>query len=401
MDANFEVVTENKKLVVGIDATNLRQGGGRTHLIELLRAANPQIHQVSKVVVWGSQSTLALLDNTPWLEKVNPPAQESGFLKRTLWQKFHLSDAAHQTGCDVLFVPGGSYSGNFHPVVTMSRNILPFEWQELWRYRWSLTTARLMLLRLTQSQTYRSADGVIFLTEYGKSTVEQITGLLQNTIIIPHGCSNRFSRPPQTQKPIDTYTTDQPFRILYVSIIDQYKHQWHIVEGVAKLRQWTGWNVVLELIGSAYPPALKRLKTTIQRYDPETRWVHYKGGVPFDQLHEVYQQADLGIFASSCENMPNILLEMMATGLPVASSNRRPMPEILGNAGVYFDPEDPHDIANALLKLIESPHLRTVLSNSSFTASQQYTWARCADTTFAFLTDVHQKYAQKENQNRR
>jgi len=44
----------------------------------------------------------------------------------------------------------------------------------------------------------------------------------------------------------------------------------------------------------------------------------------------------------------NILVEAMASGLPIACSNRGPMPEVLGDAGVYFDPEDPHDIARAL-----------------------------------------------------
>lgn len=378
--------------VLGIDATNLRQGGGRTHLVELLRVATPETHGFSRVVVWGSQATLALLDDRHWLVKENPPAQEGGLWSRTLWQRFHLAKAARKTVCNVLFVPGGSYASDFHPFVTMSQNLLPYEWQELRRYGWTLMTLKMLLLQRVQSRTFRLADGVIFLTHYAKACVEHITGALPNNTIIPHGLNERFVLAPRKQKSIKAYSADQPFRILYVSIIDQYKHQWHVVEAVNKLRQTTGWQVTLDLVGPSYPPALRRLKVGIQKHDPEKKWVNYYGAVPFDQLHGIYQQADLGLFASSCENMPNILLETMASGLPVASSNRGPMPEMLADAGVYFDPENPQEIAHALQKMIASQELRTALSCASCAASKQYTWERCARETFDFIAKVAREH---------
>jgi glycosyltransferase involved in cell wall biosynthesis len=381
-------------LTVGIDATNMRAGGGRTHLIELLREATPEQYGFSRVVVWGSQQTLDLLDDRPWLEKVAFPQHEGNWLSRSAWQYFRLARVARDARCDLLFVPGGTYVGSFHPVVTMSQNLLPFEWQELQRYGGSLNIFRLMLLRLTQSQTFRTADGVIFLTQYSKAMVSQVTGLLADSAIIPLGLNHRFLMPPKKQKAIETYSSDQPLRILYVSIVDLYKHQWWVVEAIAQLRQLTGWPIALDLVGPSYAPALRRLQDTIQRHDPQGRWVTYRGAIAFDQLHETYHQADLGLFASSCENMPNILTETMAAGLPVACSNRGPMPEILGDAGVYFDPEDPQSITTALQQLIASSELRTRLASASFTAAQQYTWRRCADETFDFLADVYSKYSQ-------
>ena len=143
-----------------------------------------------------------------------------------------------------------------------------------------------------------------------------------------------------------------------------YKHQWHVAEAVAQL--WAnGLPVLLELAGPAYPPALARLKTTLARVDPAAECVRYLGSVPHGELHTRYAGADLCVFASSCENMPNILLEGMASGLPIACSNRGPMPEVLGDAGVYFDPENPNDIARALRELIGSPILRTRLAHAS------------------------------------
>jgi glycosyltransferase involved in cell wall biosynthesis len=379
-------------LVIGVDGTNLRQGGGVTHLAELLGAARPADHAISRVIVWARASTLAALQDRPWLVKHNPPELDRGILTRTLWQKFKLSQVAREAGCDLLFVPGGSYAGSFKPVVTMSRNLLPFEMQELRRYGVSLTTLRLILLRQSQSRSFRHADGVIFLTQYAHDSVLRITGALRGqTLIIPHGLNTRFQMKRRVQRAIADYNIANPYRLLYVSIIDHYKHQWHVVEAVAALRL-AGVPMVLDLIGPAYPPALERLEASINQWDPNRSWVHYHGAIPYENLHLKYAQADLGIYASSCENMPNILLETMAAGLPVACSNRGPMPEVLGNAGVYFDPEQPLDIARALRESINSPQLRTEMAEASYERSLQYSWQRCARDTFSFLAQAALRY---------
>ena len=109
------------------------------------------------------------------------------------------------------------------------------------------------------------------------------------------------------------------------------------------------------------------------------------------EIPELLLKSDIFDFASSCENMPNILLETMASGLPIACSNRGPMPEVLGQAGVFFNPEQPEDIARALLELIESPQARTELARASYGRVQEYSWLRCADETFRFLVGVIQQ----------
>jgi glycosyltransferase involved in cell wall biosynthesis len=377
-----------RSISIGIDATNLRSGGGLTHLMELLRVAEPGLHQFERIIIWGSMSTLSALEDKCWLIKRNPQFLNRDLLFRIFWQKFYLSAAALDEGCDILFVPGGSFAGDFSPVVAMSQNLLPFELLELRRYGITLFALKLLLLRLTQSRSFIRSDGVMFLTNYARSAVSRVTGELKKAVaIVPHGLNQRFINQPKLQRNIADYNKTTPFRILYVSIIDHYKHQWFVVEAVADLRK-RGYEVVLDLVGPAYLPALKRLNKAVRSFDPEGAWVFYHGAVPFDELHRYYEQADLGLFASSCENMPNILLETMASGLPIACSNRGPMPEMLGNGGVYFDPERPSETAYALLKLVESQHLRQELAQESYKRSLQFSWQRCASETFQFLNSI-------------
>lgn len=372
-------------MILGIDASNLRGGGGLTHLAELLRAAEPSAHGFSQIIVWGGAATLERLEERPWLAKSRQPALEGGLPRRLAWQRFQLPRQASQAGCALLFAPGGSHGGGFRPVVTMSRNMLPFEWRELRRYGLSWTAIRLALLRLAQARTYRRADGLIFLTRYARERVEAAVGATAaRTTTIPHGIDGRFLRPPRPPRALAECSADRPFRILYVSIIDVYKHQWRAAEAVAALRA-EGLPVALDLAGPAYPPALARLRRTLERVDPAGECVRYLGPAPHADLPGLYAAADVCLFASSCENMPNILLEGMASGLPVACARRGPMPEILGEAGAWFDPEDPADIARALRELAASPARRAELAAASFERSRQYSWRRCADETFAFL----------------
>ena len=375
-------------MILGIDASNVRGGGGVTHLVELLRVADPMAHDFSQVIVWGGQPTLIRIEDRPWLVKGHQPMLDKSLPNRIFWQRFLLSRLARLAGCDVLFVPGGSYGGDFHPIVTMSQNMLPFDWRELRRYGWSFTSFRLMLLRWTQSRSFRQVEGLIFLTQYARNAVMRvIKTIIGKTTIISHGIGERFVCPPREQLAIDRYSIDRPFRILYVSIIDVYKHQWNVAEAVAQLRQ-SGLAVALDLVGPAYLPALARLKKTLARVDPAGEIVRYAGPVPYSELHARYAEADLCLFASSCETFGQILTEAMSAALPIACSNRGPMPEVLGDAGVFFDPENPKDIARALWDLIDSPELRARLAKASWERSRAYSWQRCARETFAFLAEI-------------
>jgi glycosyltransferase involved in cell wall biosynthesis len=376
-------------MILGIDAFNLRAGGGLTHLIEVLRAVEPSVHGFDQVVVWGGAMTLEKIDDRDWLRKVHDPYLDRGLFYRVFWQRFRLRKLALQAGCSVLFVPGGSDASGFKPIVTMSRNMLPFVWREMMRYGLSLYTLKFLLLRWTQSRSFRRADGVIFLTKYAHDTVIPVIGTsCGKNAIIPHGINSRFLTPPRRQRLHTEFSGVSPCRVLYVSIIDVYKHQWQVAMAVAQLRI-AGVPVVLELIG---PPAggKRYLEETLRCVDREGVFITYRGAVPYEKLDTFYNNADIGVFASSCENMPNILLECMAAGLPMACSNMGPMPEVLGDAGIYFDPENADDIASALCELIDSRKLREQLAQAEFNCSQQYTWEKCADLTFDFLSKISQ-----------
>ena len=87
-------MSEANARIIGIDATNLRGGGGVTHLVELLRSADPSIHGFKRIVLWGGNASLKLVEDRTWLKKQTPMALNKGLLARMFWQSFYLSKAA-------------------------------------------------------------------------------------------------------------------------------------------------------------------------------------------------------------------------------------------------------------------------------------------------------------------
>ena len=118
---------KNTLPIIGIDASNINQGGGVTHLSELLKYANPKLMGISKIILWSSSKTLNQLPEKSWLIKKNNFMIEGNFLFRVLWQIFILGFLLHKYNCNVLFIPGGSFMINFRPIITMNQNLHPFD----------------------------------------------------------------------------------------------------------------------------------------------------------------------------------------------------------------------------------------------------------------------------------
>lgn len=375
-------------MILGIDASNLRAGGGVTHLREILKAADPGAHGVKRVIVWSGRDTCAQLPARPWLDIAHDPALDGSVASRLAWQHLRLPELARGR-IDLLFAPGGTTSARVRPRVVMSRNMLPFDPDERARYGLSLVHARLLALRVLQARSFAEADGVIFLTEHAHQRVSAaMSRPPRHRAIIPHGVDTRFHLDPRPARALAECTLADPFRFTYVSTVGPYKHQDVVVEAVRALRA-EGLPVRVDFIGARDPGRYAAdFEARVRALDPAGDFLTWHGKLGAEAIAAIYARTDVGVYASSCENLPNILLEAMSAGLPLACSDRGPMPEILADAGAYFDPEDSRDLVRALRALMSSPERREDLARRASQRARRFTWERCARETFAFLTSV-------------
>lgn len=376
---------------VAIDASNIRCGGGLTHLKHFLSAINPKRDSFTNVYIWANLETLNFLPDKKWLTKIYLPIFDRSYLLRAFWQ-LNFGRLVSKMGCDLIFVPGGTSIIQFRPVVVMSQNLLPFELDQIMKYGFSLQTFKWVLLHFAQKYSFRNADGIIFLSKYAKTQVLKSTGaLLGKTDIIYHGVDKVFYCPPRPQIEIAHYTTSKPFKILYVSSVEPYKHQYEVIMAVHKLRMM-GMPITIDIIGPYSNPAYsKKIKKVARYLDPNLNFIHLKGFISHDALPSVYLENDLFVFASSCETFGQILVEAMASGLPIACSKLSALPELIGNAAVFFNPYDIEDISDVMKKFILNPGIRKKKSLEAYKKAKYFSWNASALRTINFIKNIANK----------
>lgn len=376
-------------MILGIDASTPGSGGARRHLTELLNCFDPVADGFEKIKIWGVQANLDLLPDYPWLEKITHPFLNKNFIYRTWWQSFLRNSAFKKSGIDVLYSPFGTFTGTFRPYVTMSRNMLIFDTIEQRRFGWSWMRLKLIILHYTQLKSFENASGVIFISLHAKNIISNFINTDNKKIaVIHHGVSSTFRSNPKVQQPIQIYNTNNPFRFLYVSSIWVYKHPWNVVKAVNNLRI-KGYPVILDIVGgNDDKKAGKQLSAIIKTVNGNEAFVFWHQKIGLKEVGAFYKESDAFIFASTCENMPNILIEAMSSGLPIVCSEYPPMPEFLRDGGIYIDPLNIADIEAKLERLILDTNLREQISLVSYKESSRYNWRKCAKETFAFLSTL-------------
>ena len=117
--------------------------------------------------------------------------------------------------------------------------------------------------------------------------------------------------------------------------------------------------------------------------------VIFPGWVAHEDLPAFYQMADLFLFPSIYESCPIALLEAMASGCPVVTSNTGGTPEIAGDAAILLDPNDPEAIAAAVHSVLTDAQLREALIRKGVEQSKRFSWERCARETLELFESLN------------
>jgi glycosyltransferase involved in cell wall biosynthesis len=376
-------------MILGIDCSTNPSGGGKRHIIELFNNFEPGTHEVHLIKIWGKKSFLNIFPDYPWLLKYTHPLLEKNILFNIFWKIFYR-ETEFNNQFDILYLPFGTYIGNFRPYVSMSQNMLLFDKKERDRFKFSFIWIKLILLSIIQRLSFKNSSGIIFISKYAKNTISDLINIKNITsIIIHHGVSNKFKYKPRIQDSINNYNKNTPYKLLFLSSIWVYKHPIILLDAV-EILIIKGYPIELHIVGDnaqKYIGTMLEIKLNIfnKKYGKIVYWHKFVG---LDEVQDYYFKSDMFIFTSTCENMPNILIEAMASGLPICCSNYLPMPEFLEDGGMYFDPLDSSDIANKIEELLLNLELRISLSERAYILSNKYTWKKCANETFKFLSSI-------------
>ncbi len=355
-----------------VNGLHAKTGGGVTYLRNVLPllAGDPEV----KVHLCVHEDQRPLLPDDLGGVTVHFLSFKSGFWRLQFREQVEVPRLARRIGAHVTFSPA-----NYAPLaapnsVILLRNALSVAFVE----RRPVKLAYWAAVYLATALSLIVCRRAIAVSDYARrSTGGALLRLVGGRIIVvPHGVGPIFS-PPEEASGREKF-------LLSVSDIYVQKNLKNLLYAVARLRA-SHPDITLKIAGrpidAHYFASLKRRV----RRDGLEGCVEFLGYVPPEDLVDLYRRCAVFVFPSSIETFGNPLVEAMACGAPIASSNTAAMPEVLGDAAAYFDPADVKDMAGVLDGLLNDAGWRRDLGEKALVRSRDFSWQRTAARTLEVL----------------
>jgi len=364
--------TEGKPVTLLINALHAKSGGGVTYLRNILPYFAADDTLETHICLHRDQQDL--LDGIATGVRVHLMDFANGFWQLLKNEQTEVPRLARAIAADVVFSPA-----NYGPIaapnqVIMLRNALGVGFVE----KRPAKIAYWALLTVATAVSILTARRVIAVSEYVRDAGAGILArlLAAKFSVIWHGVDDLFS-PPGTGDAREDF-------LLAVSDIYVQKNFETLVLAIERLgREHPA--IELRIAGRPLDDAYYQgLLRTISEKGLSGN-IRFLGHLPPDELAALYRRCRAFVFPSWIESFGNPLVEAMASGAPVASSDAAAMPEIVGGAGLLFAPGDAAGMAEAIGRLLGDDALCRTLSRQSVARAKEFSWPRTAERTIAVI----------------
>lgn len=201
--------------------------------------------------------------------------------------------------------------------------------------------------------------------------------------VIPHGYQVTSNLPKELSAELKAKLPEK--YILFLSTIQPRKNLVGLIEAFAELKsehpELPHKLVVAGGKGWKYEESLQ----AIEKYQND---VVYLGRLEDDDRWPVYSNADLFVHASFYEGFGMWILEAFECGTPVAVSNNSSLPEVGGDAAIYFDPYNKQEIKDAIYKVLTNNEIKQEMIAKGKQRLAEFSWEKCAKQTHQVLLSV-------------
>lgn len=164
--------------------------------------------------------------------------------------------------------------------------------------------------------------------------------------------------------------------ILAVGSIQPYKNLKNLIEAFLNIQKKSNSKYILKLVGGMNAKVFKNaniFETIMERKD-----IIFTGYLSDDELKQTYKKAKIFVFPSLFEGFGLPPLEAMAFGCPVLASNAASIPEVCGEAALYFDPTNSKEMADKMLAILGDDELQQRMVALGYENIQKFTWESSA-----------------------
>jgi len=225
----------------------------------------------------------------------------------------------------------------------------------------------------------KNADEIISVSEFTKrEIIEHFSINPEKISVITHGVDTDIFKPGKRDFDFRRIFDLPDSYILFVGNIEKRKNLFNIIKSFEKIQQKLN-EIHLVLIGkNGYGG--EEIRSFIKESSAFKNIIQLDY-VSNNQLPKFYQNAELFLFPSLYEGFGMIVLEALACGCPVVTSNSSALPEAGDHAVIYVDPLNTEDIAEKVIQLIKNKKLTSQLIEKGLTWIKGFTWEQAAQRT--------------------
>lgn len=365
---------------VAFDVTMARTNlmGTGTYARELLRALRPLL---------GSRlSTIDCRFARAFTHRKSTADRLSTLAHDLWWTQFGTLTAARSCEAELLHVPSmlAPTRGSIRVVVNI-HDLAILRFPQKFR-RWHRTWTSWQLPRVAGT-----ADAIVALSEATKEDIVELLGVPPERVtVIPCGIKGDFTAPAPDERDLcemrARYALPENF-LISVGAIEPRKNIVRLLKAIKRLRDsCPSLDLKLVHVGPVGWQAddVPRAVTELGLGDH----VRFLGFVPDRHLAALYRIAVASVYPSLFEGFGLPVLEAMASGCPVVTSDRSSLPEVAGDAAILVDPTCVDSIADGVRQVWESDELRRDLTARGLRRAAGFTWEAAARETIRLYDRV-------------
>ncbi len=359
-----------------IDGRNRRSSTGRytdrliTHL-QTIDTTNRYTILVEADDDWAMTNPNFTTVAAPYQQFSFNPLQQLGFARLLYKLK---PDLVHFTMTQQPIL----YFGN---IVTTTHDLTMFRYTRPSRFHSAMHKVGILLLRFMYWQSHRKSKRIIVPTNFVAEDVGKMHPFTKNRLVVTY----ESSEPPVPGKSIALKGVKKPF-IMHVGAPFPHKNIDRLLQAFELLKQEQP-DLQLVLPGKMKDQFKADFDTWLaaNKYKSD---IITPGFVDDRELKWLYENTSCYVLPSLSEGFGLPGLEAMAHGAPVASSNATCLPEVYGDAALYFDPFDIQSIAVVVNEILTSPQKSNKLRTLGKKRLYLYSWEKMAKETFSVYQEV-------------
>lgn len=308
-----------------------------------------------------------------------------------VWEQFALPKAALAEKCDLLHCTGNTGPINSKvPLVVTLHDIIYLESISLFKKSGTwYQKAGNMYRRWIVPPVVRKSRKVVTVSEFEKERIRNFMGLGNNLTAIYNGVGSHFREVKDNSVLMEAksrYNLPDKF-LFFLGNTDPKKNTPNVLKTFAEFNAENGgkYKLVMPDFDETY------LQSTLSEIGhPETRKdICLTGYIVNADLPAIINQCEVFLYPSLRESFGIPILEGMACGVPVITSNTSSMPEIAGDAALLVDPNNPQEIKNAIHKVIHDEKIRTELKEKGLKQAAKFSWENMARQYLNLYKEVY------------